>query len=69
MTFFQYKMEQSLVFLLYYQDISSQLQENNQYLDHLMYLISLYFHSFKDLNDHATFQFHHKVEIHSEPNL
>ena len=59
--FFPDKMENSLFFLLYHHDTSNQLQRNIQYHYHLVYLITLLTNSFKDQDDHATFQFHHKV--------
>ena len=58
-------MENSLFSLLYYRDILNQLQRNIQYLNHLKYLLLLLIYSFKDPDDHATIQFHHKVKVDS----
>ena len=58
-------MENSLFFLLYYQGILNQPQRNIQYHYHLEYFISLVIYPYKDQDDHATFQFHHKVKVDS----
>ena len=54
-------MENSLFSLLYYLDISNQILKNNQFRYRPVYLISLLTNSYKDLDDHATSRFHHKV--------
>ena len=58
-------MENTLFFLLCYQGNLNHFQQNTEYHYHLEYLLSFPIYSLKDLDDHATFQFRHKVEIHS----
>ena len=62
---FQDKMESSLFFLSFYQDILNQLQGNNHYHRHQEYIKFIVICSYKDLDDHATSQFQHKGKVES----